>query len=68
MYVLLSQKLKLNKEKETQIIEIRMFVSSNLLFEFFWKMKKFMLLYSNLFKNKLLKLYNFRFQVNKHNF
>jgi len=35
MYVLLSQKLKLNKEKETQIIEIRMFVNSNLLFEFF---------------------------------
>ena len=68
MYVLLSQKLKLNKEKETQIIEIRMFVNSNLLFEFFWKMKKFMLLYSNLFNNKLLKLYNFRFQVNKHNF
>lgn len=40
MYVLLSQKLKLNKEKETQIIEIRMFVNSNLLFEFFLKNEK----------------------------
>ena len=35
-----SKKLKLNQEKETQIIEIKIFVNLNLLFEFFLKNEK----------------------------